>query len=145
MSKSPPSSTPLHKLTLAQTKMLYRQAKLKQSMSMPLTPVELNLLAMVEEALLARRTESLVSEGNQLHYKKSGFVDHIFAGAKARREMLESSPIKPQNGASYLGSVDEITAGNWATECGAAIGTKEWNQYAKKQLLDGKYALFAGR
>lgn len=39
----------------------------------------------------------------------------------------------------YLGTVPVIIAEQWAKECDAAIGTKEWAAYAKKKLADGEY------
>jgi len=45
-------------------------------------------------------------------------------------------------GARYLGSIDSITAANWAKECGAAIGSAEFNAYAKRQLNSGEYSKF---
>lgn len=39
----------------------------------------------------------------------------------------------------WLGTVPILIAQQWATECGAAIGTKEWGVYAKRKLADGTW------
>ena len=46
-------------------------------------------------------------------------------------------------GSRYIGSVDPITASNWAKECGYAIGTKGFAAYAKKKLLSGEFSKYA--
>lgn len=44
----------------------------------------------------------------------------------------------------YLGTVPNIIAVQWAKECGAAIGTKEWGKYAKTKLADGTWKKLTG-
>ena len=39
----------------------------------------------------------------------------------------------------WLGTVPLIVAQQWATECGAAIGTREWGIYARRKLKDGTW------
>lgn len=39
----------------------------------------------------------------------------------------------------WLGTVPLLIAQQWATECGAAIGTKEWGVFARKKLADGTW------
>lgn len=34
----------------------------------------------------------------------------------------------------WLGTIPPLIAANWMKECGAAIGTREWNVYARKKL-----------
>lgn len=38
------------------------------------------------------------------------------------------------------GRIPFVVAEQWATECGAAIGTQEYGLYVKKKLLDGDFA-----
>jgi len=40
----------------------------------------------------------------------------------------------------YLGSIPLILAQQWARECGHAIGTKEFAEFAKKRLMDRDFA-----
>jgi hypothetical protein len=44
------------------------------------------------------------------------------------------------DGARYLGSAPIIVAQIWAKLCGAAPGTREFAEYARKQLSSGEYA-----
>lgn len=41
-----------------------------------------------------------------------------------------------------VGSIPMIVAEQWAKECGEAIGTKAFAEYAKKKLMDGDFAKF---
>ena len=41
-----------------------------------------------------------------------------------------------------IGSIPLVVAEQWARECGAAVGTKEFAQYAKRKLMDGDFAKF---
>ncbi len=43
----------------------------------------------------------------------------------------------------YLGSIPLTVASQWAKTCGAAVGTREFADYAKKQLLSGDYSKLA--
>ena len=47
-----------------------------------------------------------------------------------------------KTGRLYLGSVDLLTAQNWAKECGYPIGTKPWRAYANTKLMSGEFAKF---
>lgn len=52
------------------------------------------------------------------------------------------APVRNDRGMLHLGSIDAVTARNWAKECGAAIGTKEFAAYAKKKLQSGEFSRF---
>lgn len=41
-----------------------------------------------------------------------------------------------------IGSIPLIVAEQWAKECGAGVGTKEFAAYAKRKLMDGDFAKF---
>ena len=71
-------------------------------------------------------------------FVKTQNVDHVLAAAKDAREQLrkDTGPIQGR----YLGTVPVLVAQQWAKECGAAVGTKEWSVYAKKKLADGTWA-----
>jgi len=40
--------------------------------------------------------------------------------------------------------VPMVVAQQWAVECGAAIGTKQWRQYCSNQLDKAEYARLRG-
>ena len=47
---------------------------------------------------------------------------------------------KQQKGARYMGSAPIIVAQIWAKQCGAQPGTREFAEYAHKQLTSGEYS-----
>lgn len=57
----------------------------------------------------------------------------------AIRAIRDLAPVKNANH-QYIGSIPIIVAAQWAKTCGAAVGTKEFMEYAKKQLMDSNYA-----
>jgi hypothetical protein len=50
--------------------------------------------------------------------------------------------VKTGSGSKYLGSVPKIVCEIWAKNCGAPVGTREWIEYAAKQLKSGDYSKF---
>lgn len=41
-----------------------------------------------------------------------------------------------------LGSIPFVVAEQWSRECGAAIGSPEFAEYAKKKLMSGEFSAF---
>ena len=41
-----------------------------------------------------------------------------------------------------IGSIPLVVAETWSRECGAAIGSKEFAEYAKKKLMSGDWNAF---
>lgn len=46
------------------------------------------------------------------------------------------------DGARYAGSVPAVQALIWAKECGSAVGTREWADYAAAKMKDGDFKKF---
>jgi len=46
------------------------------------------------------------------------------------------------DGARYAGSVPVVQALVWSKECGAAVGTREWSEYAATKMKDGDFKKF---
>ena len=67
-----------------------------------------------------------------------GIVD----GIAAARDIIK--PRTAPGDGTWVGTVPIILAQTWAKECGAPIGTKEFNQYLMKKLLDGEFAKLRG-
>jgi hypothetical protein len=44
------------------------------------------------------------------------------------------------DGARYMGSVPVVQALIWSKECGAAVGTREWAEYARKKMETGGFS-----
>lgn len=84
-------------------------------------------------------TEKMIyGDEGKIHFVKTQQVDHIIDAAKDASEAYrkDGGPA----GGRFLGTVPILIAQQWATECGAAIGTKEWAKYAKEKLRDGTWA-----
>lgn len=78
-------------------------------------------------------------DSQSVKFVKSMEVDPVFEGVKI---LSEGNSDRLKTGLTYLGSIDPITAANWSRECGAAIGTREFAEYAKKKLMSGDFAHF---
>jgi hypothetical protein len=88
-----------------------------------------------------RPKTTVVSEADSFSFHHTHDVTSIIEGVKEMSELITRST-KNAAGANYLGSIDTITASIWATECGAAVGTKEFAKYAKKKLMSPEYSKF---
>lgn len=72
-------------------------------------------------------------------------ISPIFEGVKERSDWLPKDH-KGKAGAKYVGSIDNLTALNWATEWGVPIYSKEFNELAVKRLKhDPDYSNFRYR
>ena len=80
------------------------------------------------------------NQDGKLVFERSVDAEPVMEGVKALHEA--SSGRAGPAGARYLGSIDPITAANWRRECGYAIGTKGFADYAKKKIMDGEFARF---
>ncbi len=89
---------------------------------------------------LMKEQEHVHADENGVHVERSMDITPIIEGVKSMQDIDHRSPIA---GARYIGSIDPITASNWAKECGAAIGTKAFAAFAKKKLQSGEFAKFA--
>ena len=118
-----------------------RSLKKKIALNLPLSVEDCELKAHIDRLLLKPK------EG--VHFDSDGSFTHF--------RSLDATPIKEgvrelsglitradrsKSGMCYLGSIDAITASNWAKECGAAIGTKEFAAHSKKQLMSGNFNHF---
>lgn len=127
-------------MSLQQTTPSLTMIKQKMALNLKLKGSELRVW---EEYLNAqyRKTESysLDSNGN-LVVKKSLDAQPIVDAVQMSSDI--QAPVRNDRGMLHLGSIDQLTANNWAKECGAAVGTKEFAAYAKKKLQSGEYAKF---
>lgn len=80
----------------------------------------------------------LDSDGKSFHFVKKQNVQLIIDAAKDAAETLR--PNTGPVGSKYLGTVPVLIAQQWATECGAPVGSREWAKYAKTKLQDGTWA-----
>ena len=83
--------------------------------------------------------EQMVTEDGVVRFVKKQDVEPMFSAIRAVKEAPNAD-----KGRRYVGSVPMLVAQQWAKECGAAIGTKEWGAYARKKLKDGEFAKLRG-
>lgn len=78
-------------------------------------------------------------------FKYSQSIEPIFDGVKAMSDLLPASHSGPA-GSKYVGSIDDLTARNWAREWGVKMYTKEFNQLAAERIKsDSDYSKFRYR
>jgi hypothetical protein len=65
--------------------------------------------------------------------------DGFFAAIRARRENVHPTSLM-----RYRASVPIMVAQAWAKECGAAIGTRVWRQYASNKVDQRDYSKLRG-
>jgi hypothetical protein len=84
--------------------------------------------------------ERMIEQDGKLHVQRRQDVQAIIDQNKREADFLPSM----HGEAAYrkVGSIPFVVAEEWAKECGAAIGTKEFALYCKKKLLDGDFAAF---
>lgn len=76
--------------------------------------------------------------GRDVHFIKKQDVQGILDAAKDAAETLR--PNTGPVGSKYLGTVPVLIAQQWAKECGASVGSREWAIYAKGKLRDGTWS-----
>ena len=85
--------------------------------------------------------EDVYEDAEGLHVRKiNPDISSLFERNKA---MADIAPSMSGHAATrYVGSIDALTAENWAKECGSAIGTPEFMAYCKRKLLDSDNSKF---
>ena len=89
---------------------------------------------------LHSKRETFVEDGDKFHIKRSINVEPMIEGVKMMGEL--DRPERDNSGRLYLGSIDTLTAINWAKECGAKIYYKEWRDYAIKKIRSPEFSKF---
>jgi len=78
-------------------------------------------------------------EGN-IVFRRSQNIDDLI-----RRNKFEAENAPSMHGHAAVrkvGSVPLVVAEEWARECGAAVGTREFAEHVKKKLMDGDFSAF---
>lgn len=115
--------------------------KQKIALNLPLNAADCELKAAIDRQLTKpKEGVHFDSDGSFTHYRSMD-AQCIVDGVKGRADDTSRAE-RLKSTMRYEGSVDTITASNWAKECGAAIGTKEWNAFAFAKLKSGNYNKF---
>jgi hypothetical protein len=83
-------------------------------------------------------TERRVVQDGTVTFIKTQECEHMFAAIKAAKELPKNPTMR------YVGSVPLLVGQQWAKECGFAIGTKGWRDYAHKKLRTRDYSKLRG-
>lgn len=84
-------------------------------------------------------TKTAKFEDGKLHIIKEQNFD---AALKAIRALRDQPKNKGLARGRHVGSIPAVLAHKFMQECGAAIGTPEWNKYAARKLRDSEYEAF---
>lgn len=89
------------------------------------------------DAEARKRKDLLIAEDRgAMTVVRTARVDPVFEHVRYYSDRQNTvAPAERSKLGVYLGSIDGITAAQWAKECGAAIGTREFAAYAKKKLM----------
>ena len=115
----------------------------KRALGVKLTGKENQLWEAHLRASLLKQRETITAdhEGN-VTIRNTMDVEPIMEGVKMMSDSQLHSPIRRDDGRLYLGSIDMLTAANWARECGHPLYSKEWKEYSRKKLMSGDYSKF---
>jgi len=113
---------------------LLAQAVAKEDAGLPLTAKEEELLAELYRRRYERRRERAFFDTNgALHIQKTIDIEPILEAVKDYGDFIDRHTQRKQ-AQRIVGSLDPFTALSWSKECGAAIGTKEFAQFAMKRI-----------
>lgn len=85
-------------------------------------------------------TERMIEQDRKLHVLRSQNVQSILDSNKVERELLPS--MHGEAAWRKVASIPNVIAEEWSKECGAAIGSKEFNAYCRRKLMDSDNAAF---
>ena len=91
---------------------------------------------------LHRQREHRVETDVGHNIVKSLDVEPLIQGVKMMSDAQLERPVRDRAGRLYLGSIDKLTAVNWAKESGTKLYGKEWAAYAKKKLQSSEFSHF---
>jgi len=113
---------------------LLAQAVAKEDAGLPLTAKEEELLAELYRRRYERRRErTFFDTSGVLHVQKTIDIEPILEAVKDYGDFIDRHTQRKQ-AQRIVGSLDPFTALSWSKECGAAIGTKEFAQFAMKRI-----------
>jgi hypothetical protein len=82
--------------------------------------------------------EKVVTQDGLVRIVKTQNAEPMFDAIKAAKDLPKNPTMR------YVGSIPMILGQKWARECGFAIGTKGWREYAHKKLKSGEFSKLRG-
>ena len=114
--------------------------KQKMALGLKLKGQEMHLMEQMSLRHRFKLKERMHHDGERLSIKKTIDSEPVIHGVRGMSELVNAQ--RNKQGWLYLGSIDILTAQNWAKECGHAVGTKGFSAYAKKKLQSGDFNKF---
>jgi hypothetical protein len=82
--------------------------------------------------------EKMVTKDGVVTITKTQDAQPMFDAIRAAKDLPKNPTMR------YVGSIPLLLGQQWAKECGAAIGTKQWREYAHKKLKSGDFSKLRG-
>tara|TARA_R110002167_G_scaffold74809_4_gene209105 strand:- start:906 stop:1421 length:516 start_codon:yes stop_codon:yes gene_type:complete len=109
--------------------------KQKQARNLHLSVAEEELLAECHRRYYSKEKETIkVDHNGSVHIEKSVDASPIMNAMKDYADIIGTGRNERLGGAKLIGSIDNITAANWAKECGFAVGTAMFAAFAKQRI-----------
>lgn len=120
-------------------KLMFARIQYKKAKGLELDAEEADLLTEAQRQYYYKPKEQWFFDSDGLlHHRRTADVEPVFEALQAYRHLLT----KNATGKRLVGSVDGITATQWALECGAKLYSEEWKEYAMKKLNSRDYCKF---
>ncbi len=115
---------------------ILKRIKYKLDYDIPMTAKEETLMAELVRYQHYRPKEKMTVDADGLvHVHRSNNAEPVMDAVKRYGDVVDKWA-KNKAGRKMIGSLDPITAGKWAKECGARFGTQEYTQFAVKRLRE---------
>jgi len=139
----PLTRTERTRLNAQKLRLILAQALAKEEQGVPLTVKEEELLAELYRRRHEKRRESAFFDSDGvLHIQKTIDIEPVMDAMKSYGDFIDRHTQRKE-AQRIVGSLDPFTALAWAKECGAAVGTKEFAQFAMKRIKsDSDYRRF---
>lgn len=124
-------------------KMTLELVRQKLARRLPLTVEENELLAECRRRYYSKPKETITLDNDgRVIVRQSMDIEPIMDAMKAYGDIIGTKRNDKMFGAKMIGGIDPLTAGNWASETGLKVGTREFAQFAKKRIQDSEYRKF---
>jgi hypothetical protein len=85
-------------------------------------------------------TERMFEDDGTLIVRRSQDIQAIID--QNHEESIDAPTVFGEARHRKVGSIPFVIAEQWSRECGAGIGTAEFNEYCKRKIMDGDFAKF---
>tara|TARA_R110000851_G_scaffold325604_1_gene493720 strand:- start:33101 stop:33616 length:516 start_codon:yes stop_codon:yes gene_type:complete len=116
-------------------KLTLELVKQKTRRHIALSVSEEELLAECNRRFYSKEKETIsVDASGSVHVQRTVDASPIMAAMKDYADIIGNQRNERLGGARLIGSIDNITAANWAKESGFAVGTSGFAAFSKKRI-----------